>query len=99
MEIWIWTYFKDRATTSPLNAKRPIEFPIELSQSALSFTMAHDVFISHAHKDINIAKAICERLESAQIKCWLAERDISAGEDGTAATRRAIGSSRAVVLL
>ena len=61
--------------------------------------MAHDVFISHAHKDINIAKAICEKLESAQIKCWVAERDISAGEDWTVATRKAIGSSRAVVLL
>jgi hypothetical protein len=81
------------------NAERHIDFPIELSQSALSFTMAHDVFISHAHKDINIAKAICEKLESAQIKCWVAERNISAGEDWTVATRKAIGSSRAVVLL
>src|SRR3984893_5629596 len=61
--------------------------------------MAHDVFISHAHKDINIAKAICEKLESAQIKCWVAERDISAGEDWKAATRKAIGSSRVMVLL
>ena len=61
--------------------------------------MAHDVFISHARKDINVAKAICEKLESAQIKCWLAERDISAGEDWTVATRKAIGSSRVVVLL
>ena len=61
--------------------------------------MAHDVFISHAHKDKGIADAICEKLESAQVRCWLAERDISADEDWTEATRNAIGSSRVVVLV
>jgi hypothetical protein len=61
--------------------------------------MAHDVFISHAHKDKHIANAICEKLESAQVKCWIAERDISAGEDWTKATRNAIGSSRVMVLV
>jgi TIR domain len=61
--------------------------------------MAHDVFISHAHKDKRIAEAICEKLESARVRCWIAERDISAGEDWTEATRNAIGSSRVMVLL
>ena len=61
--------------------------------------MAHDVFISHAHKDKQIAHAICEKLESARIKCWIAERDISTGEDWTEATRNAIGSSHVMVLL
>jgi len=61
--------------------------------------MAHDVFISHARKDKGIAGEICEKLESARIKCWIAERDISAGEDWTEATRNAIGSSRVMVLV
>ncbi len=61
--------------------------------------MAHDVFISHAHKDKRIADAICEKLESARVRCWIAERDISAGEDWTEATRNAIGSSRVMVLV
>jgi TIR domain-containing protein len=61
--------------------------------------MAHDVFISHAHKDKRIADAICERLESVQVRCWIAERDISAGENWTEATRNAIGSSRVMVLM
>jgi hypothetical protein len=61
--------------------------------------MAHDVYISHAHKDRSIADAICERLESTRVRCWLAERDISAGEDWTEATRNAIGSSRVMVLV
>ncbi len=61
--------------------------------------MKHDVFISHAHEDKSIADAICEKLESARLKCWIAARDIATDEDWTEATRRAIGSSRVVVLL
>ena len=61
--------------------------------------MAHDVFISHAHRDKRIADAICERLESVQVRCWIAERDIAAGENWTEATRNAIGSSRVMVLM
>ncbi len=61
--------------------------------------MAHDVFISHAHKDITIANAICDRLEAAQVKCWITERDIPAGENWPEATRNAIRSSRVMVLL
>ena len=61
--------------------------------------MAHDVFISHAHKDKQIAQAICEKLESAQVKCWIAQRDMPVGGDWTEATRTAIGSSQVMVLL
>jgi hypothetical protein len=61
--------------------------------------MAHDVFISHADKDKSIADAICEKLESVRVRCWIISRDISAGEDWTQATRNAIGSSRAVILV
>jgi hypothetical protein len=61
--------------------------------------MSHDVFISHARKDKGIADAICEKLESARVRCWIADRDISAGEDWTEVTRNAIGSSRVMVLV
>src|SRR3984885_10070913 len=61
--------------------------------------MSHDVFISHARKDKEIADAICEKLESAELRCWIADRDISAGEDWTEVTRKAIGSSRVMVLV
>src|SRR5260370_16823853 len=61
--------------------------------------MRDDVFIGHAHKDKSVADAICEKLESAGVRCWIAGRDISAGEDWTAATWNAIGSSRVMVLL
>jgi len=75
------------------------DFAVELNQSAICSSMAHDVFISHAHKDKRIADAICERLESVQVRCWIAERDIASGEDWTEATRNAIGSSRVMVLV
>jgi len=61
--------------------------------------MKHDVFISHAHEDKSIADAICGKLESAHLKCWTAARDIPAREDWTEATRKAIGSSRVIVLV
>jgi hypothetical protein len=61
--------------------------------------MAYDVFISHAYKDKGIADAICSKLESASVKCWIAPRDISPGEDWTDAIRSAIGSSRLMVLV
>ncbi|MBV8375644.1 MAG: TIR domain-containing protein [Verrucomicrobia bacterium] len=61
--------------------------------------MAHDVFISHAHKDKKTADAICRKLESAQVKCWIAGRDISANQDWTEATRHAIQSSCLMVLV
>ena len=61
--------------------------------------MKHDVFISHAHKDKGIADAICGKLESAGLKCWIATRDISAREDWTEATQKAIGSSRVIVVV
>ena len=61
--------------------------------------MAHDVYISHARKDQEIAEAICQKLEFAEMKCCIAPRDISPGGDWTEATRKAIRSSRAMVLV
>jgi hypothetical protein len=61
--------------------------------------MAHEVFISHAYKDKGIANAICAKLESAEVRCWIAPRNILTGEDWAKAIRKAIGSSRIVVLV
>src|ERR1700733_5208619 len=66
---------------------------------AICLKMAHDVFISHAHKDIEIAKAICRKLELARIRCWIAQRDVVAGDDWAVATRKAIASSHLLLVL
>ena len=42
--------------------------------------MAHDVFISHSSVDKKAADAICHTLEQNGVKCWIAPRDIRAGE-------------------
>jgi len=61
--------------------------------------MAHEVFISHAYKDKGIVSAICGKLESANVRCWIAARNISTGDDWAKAIRKAINSSRVVVLV
>src|SRR5262245_58282191 len=61
--------------------------------------MAHEVFISHAYKDKGIADEICGKLESANVRCWIAPRNISTGEDWAKAVRKAIDSSCIVALV
>jgi hypothetical protein len=69
------------------------------SRRSYFLRMAHEVFISHAYKDKGIADAICRKLESANVRCWIAPRNISTGEDWAKAIRKAINSSRVVVLV
>jgi hypothetical protein len=61
--------------------------------------MAHDVFISYSSKDKPIADAICNNLEGAGIRCWIAPRDIAPGEDWPTAITRAISQSCVMVLV
>lgn len=58
-----------------------------------------DVFISHSSKDANIAKAICNTLESNGIRVWIAPRDIMPGSDWAESINNAIESSKAMVLV
>jgi TIR domain len=51
------------------------------------------VFISHSKKDKAIADAICEHLESAGARCWIAPRDIEAGTEWTEGIMRGIASA------
>jgi hypothetical protein len=69
------------------------------SRRSYFLRMAHEVFISHAYKDKGIADAICRKLESANVRCWIAPRNISTGDDWAKAIRKAINSSRVVVLV
>ena len=61
--------------------------------------MPHDVFISHSSKDKLTADAVCNRLESAGIRCWIAPRDIIPGEGWSEAILRGIGACRVMVLV
>ena len=61
--------------------------------------MPYDVFISHSSKDRLTANAVCNRLESAGIRCWIAPRDIIPGEGWSAAIMRGIDASKVMVLV
>ncbi|MGA2456096.1 MAG: TIR domain-containing protein [Terriglobales bacterium] len=59
----------------------------------------HDVFISYANENLNIAKAICARLEQEKIRCWYAKRDVPGGADYPQQIMDAIAGSRILVLV
>jgi hypothetical protein len=58
-----------------------------------------DVFVSHSSKDRLVANAVCARLESAGIRCWIAPRDIVAGTSYGESIIDAIHSAKVMVLV
>jgi hypothetical protein len=61
--------------------------------------MAHDVFISYSTKDKTVADAVCAKLESQKIRCWIAPRDVPAGQPFAASLVKAIRASSVIVLI
>jgi hypothetical protein len=61
--------------------------------------MESKVFISHSSKDQVTASAICQQLESAGIRSWIAPRDIPAGSDWTEGIIEGFESCRVFVLV
>jgi hypothetical protein len=59
----------------------------------------HDIFISYSSEDKPIADAICNHLESRQIRCWVAPRDILPGINYQESIIDAIDSSSIMVLV
>lgn len=61
--------------------------------------MAHDAFISYSNQDKAVADAACATLERHKIRCWIAPRDVPAGQPWASALVNAIRSSRVMVLI
>ncbi len=61
--------------------------------------MAHDVFVSYSSRDNSVALAVVKALEANGIRCWIAPRDIKAGDVWAQAIVDAIGSAKALVLV
>jgi hypothetical protein len=61
--------------------------------------MAHDVFVSHSHKDKPVADAVVAGLEGRGIRCWMAPRDITPGKTWGEAINSAIEGSRFMVII
>ena len=62
-------------------------------------TINKKVFISYSHNDKEQADAVCVRLESANIQCWIAPRDISPSKDWAEEIIDAINATDVMVLI
>lgn len=61
--------------------------------------MAYDVFISYTEEDERHADAALAALEAEGLKCWIAPRDIAAGDDWGAEIIKGIKSSRVMLVI
>jgi len=61
--------------------------------------MAHKVFICHSSTDKAVADAACAALEAQRIPCWIAPRDILAGEEYGKSIVDALASCQIVLLV
>jgi formylglycine-generating enzyme required for sulfatase activity len=61
--------------------------------------MGHDVFVSHSSKDKLFADALVAHLERSGIRCWVAPRDMMAGENWAGSILKAIANSKLMVLV
>ena len=57
------------------------------------------VFVCHASNDAGMAQRAVEVLEAAGVPCWIAPRDIEAGENYTQAILDALEAAPAIVLV
>jgi formylglycine-generating enzyme required for sulfatase activity len=62
-------------------------------------TTTHDVFLSYSAHDKTFADAACAVLEHHRIRCWIAPRDITPGEEWGDAIIKGISGSRMMVLI
>lgn len=61
--------------------------------------MSYDVFISHAAGDRSVAIAACDAIERAGHLCWIAPRDVGAGERAGEAGFAGISRSKIFLLI
>ncbi|HJQ34580.1 MAG TPA: toll/interleukin-1 receptor domain-containing protein [Pyrinomonadaceae bacterium] len=61
--------------------------------------MAHEVFISYAVEDVQVAEKVCRALEEQSVRCWMAPRDVPFGADYEDAIVDAISTSPLLVLV
>jgi hypothetical protein len=59
----------------------------------------YDVFISYAQEDKPVADAVCVKIESKNIRCWIAPRDIPPGKNFPEAIVEGIEESKLVALI
>lgn len=61
--------------------------------------MSHDIFISYSSKDKPTADAICHILEENKLRCWIAPRNIRAGQNYPEQIMDGLRAAKLVVLV
>lgn len=61
--------------------------------------MAHDIFLCYSSRDKPTVDAVCTVLEAANLRCWVAPRDVLPGADWGESIVDAIACSKAMVLV
>lgn len=61
--------------------------------------MEHDVFISYSSKDKDVAFAVCDMLESNNLQCWIAPRNVVGGKSYAREIIEAIVDSTVVLFI
>lgn len=59
----------------------------------------HEIFISHSTSDAAVARAACEALEQAGLRCWIAPRDIVPGQTWSGAIVEGIDACSVLVVV
>jgi len=62
-------------------------------------SQTHDVFLSYASPDKTWADAACAVLERQGVRCWIAPRDITPGDERVSAIIKGVNGSRMMVLV
>ena len=61
--------------------------------------MDSPVVISYSPRDADAAMAVCSELESRNVRCWIAPRDVAPGDDGRDAIVSAMRHAKVMVLI
>jgi adenylate cyclase len=67
--------------------------------SATGVVAGRTVFVSYASQDAEIANTVCRELESRDIRCWIAPRDVVPGALYADAIVRAINESKVLLIV
>jgi hypothetical protein len=59
----------------------------------------YDIFFSYADKDLRVAEETCTEMVSADLKCYLANKELVGGDEFAEEIRQALIASREVVVL
>ena len=61
--------------------------------------MAHEVFVSYASEDAEVARQVCATLEPEDVNCWIAPRDVAPGESWAGQIMGAVDISSVLVVV